>query len=268
MKNKNNKLILILMTIIFLCLVVCVFIPKLLADFLLAHRFLAIGIGLVLLVTFSGWLVLSEKKLTIHNYAVEKGTLFENVITKKEVVKEPVKVEVVSPVAEEVETEEEEAPGIVRLDYSFKSKLILSTDDIKGYYNEIYSHATSFGVKVRKSWNKETIYLGRKVFAIMTFKGKKLCVSFALDPKDYENSKYFFKDVSDVKKFEKTPLLMKITSGRKVKYTKELLNLIFASNGLEDKKLEVSVEEIPSNTREELVAQGLIKDPAAEKVNA
>jgi len=265
MKNKNNKLIIILMTIIFLCLVVCVFIPKLLADFLLAHRFLAIGIGAVLLVTFSGWLVLSEKKLTVHNYAVEKGTLFENVVTRKEVVKEPVKEE---PVETVVEQEEENTPGIVRSDYSFKSKLILSANEVKNYYKEIYAHATSFGVKVRKSWGKETIYLGRKVFAILTFKGKKLCVSFALNPKDYENSKYFFKDVSEVKKFEKTPLLMKITSSRKVKYTKELLNLIFANNGLEDKKLEVSVEEIPSNSREELVAQGLIKDPTTDKVNA
>ena len=133
MKNKNNKLIIILMTIIFLCLVVCVFIPKLLADFLLAHRFLAIGIGAVLLVTFSGWLVLSEKKLTVHNYAVEKGTLFENVVTRKEVVKEPVKEE---PVEAVVEQEEENTPGIVRSDYSFKSKLILSADEVKNYYKK------------------------------------------------------------------------------------------------------------------------------------
>ena len=70
--------------------------------------------------------------------------------------------------------------------------------------------------------------------------GKKCCASFALDPKDYENSKYFFKDVSDVKKYEKTPLLMKITSPRKVKYTKELLEMIFANNGLANKNVEVN----------------------------
>ena len=123
-------------------------------------------------------------------------------------------------------------------------------------------YAQYYGVKVRKSWKKETIYKGRTVFALLTFKGKKLCVSFALDPKEYENSKYFFKDVSDVKKYEKTPLLMKITSPRKVKYTKELLELIFKNNGLENKNLTIVVEDIMSATKEELIEKGLIKDPS------
>ena len=52
-------------------------------------------------------------------------------------------------------------------------------DLAKHYYNEIVNYVLSYGVKIRKSWKKETIYLGRNVYAILTFKGKKLCVSFA-----------------------------------------------------------------------------------------
>lgn len=271
MKNKNRSLVTIVMSIILVALVVFVFIPKMLSDFLLGHRYLAIGIGFVALITCCGYMIISAKTVTEENFVVDNDVLFDGVTT--DVVEE----KVVEEVTEETPIEEvavvdapkvEATPEIVRLDYSFKSKLILSSDEVKDYYNSIVTHATSFGVKVRKSWKKETIYLGRKVFAILTFKGKKLCVSFALDPKDYENSKYFFKDVSEVKKFEKTPLLMKITSGRKVKYTKDLLNLIFTNNGLEDKKIEVSVENIPTETKEELLEKGLIKDPTKEKVNA
>lgn len=263
MKNRSRNLFLIAMTVCLIALVVFVFIPKLLGDFLLAHRYLAVGLGLVAFISCAGAIVVSSNKINEENFVVDNEEAVAEKPVAAEKVAEPV-VEKVAPIEEEVD--EDESADFIRLDYSFKSKLILSNDEIKDYYKEIVGYAESYGVKVRKSWKKETIYKGRNVFALLTFKGKKLCVSFALDPKDYENSKYYFKDVSEVKKFEKTPLLMKITSARKVKYTKELLNLIFANNGLENKNLEASAEAIPSATKEELIEQGLIKDPT--KVNA
>lgn len=270
MKNRSRNLSLIAMIVCFIALVVFVFVPKLLGDFLLAHRYLAVGICLVAFISCAGAMVASSNKVIEENFVVDNEVVAEKPVAK-EVVEEKTEevvpvVEAPTPVVEENEDNEEESADIIRLDYSFKSKLILSTDEIKDFYRSIVSYATSYGVKVRKSWKKETIYKGRNVFALLTFKGKKLCVSFALDPKDYENSKYYFRDVSDVKKFEKTPLLMKITSARKVKYTKELLNLIFTNNGLENKNLEVAIEEIPMTSKEELIEQGLIKDPS--KVNA
>ncbi len=272
MKNKNRSLLTIVMSIILIALVIFAFIPNILSNFLLEHRYLAIVIGLVALITCCGYLVISSQIAIEENFAVNNDSLIDDVVTNNlekkinEEVKEETPAEELTNNGDAPKTEE--SPEIVRLDYSFKSKLILSSDEVKDYYNNIVTYALSYGAKLRKSWKKETIYLGRKIFAILTFKGKKLCVSFALDPKDYENSKYFFKDVSSIKKFEKTPLLMKITSNRKVKYAKDLLNLIFTNNGLLDKKIEVSFENIPLETKDELIINGLIKDPTKEKVNA
>ena len=262
MKNRSRNLIVIAMTVCFVALMVFVFVPKIIADYLINHRYLAVGLGVVAFISFAGAIVISSQKVYEENFVVDNEVPTEKAVVVEEKVEEPV-VEEVSPV---VVDEEDDSLDIVRLDYSFKSKLILSVDEVKDFYKDIVSYAMEYGVKVRKSWKKETIYSGRNVFAILTFKGKKLCVSFALDPKEFENSKYFFKNVSDVKKFEKTPLLMKITSARKVKYTKELLEKIFTENGLADKKRQIVLEEIPVATKEELIEQGLIKDPT--KVNA
>lgn len=54
-------------------------------------------------------------------------------------------------------------------------------------------------------------------------KGKTLNVYLALNPKDFENTKYVFLDVSKVKKYSQTPMRVKITSNRQVKYAKELI---------------------------------------------
>ena len=261
MSSKNRSLVLILMSISLIAVLAFVFVPKFLVEFLLENRYLALGICFVAFVSIAGAIVISANKTYDEELALDTEVpVVEQVIEPVETV-----VEEIAPVVED-EDDDEESPSIIRLDYSFKSKLILSADEIKNYYNEIVNYVLSYGVKIRKSWKKETIYLGRNVYAILTFKGKKLCVSFALNPEDYENSKYYFKDVSEIKKFEKTPLLMKITSLRKVKYTKELLEKIFTDNNLVDKKVTATLEEIPVATKEELIEQGLIKEPS--KVNA
>lgn len=265
MNSKNRSLVLIIMSISLIAILAFVFVPKFLVEFLLENRYLALGICFVAFVSIAGAIVVAANKTYDEELSLDTEVpVVEPVAEPVEEVVEEV-VEEIAP-AEEDADDEEESPSIIRLDYSFKSKLILSVDEIKNYYNEIVNYVLSYGVKIRKSWKKETIYLGRNVYAILTFKGKKLCVSFALDPKDYENSKYYFKDVSEIKKFEKTPLLMKITSLRKVKYTKELLEKIFTDNNLVDKKATATLEEIPVATKEELIEQGLIKDPS--KVNA
>ena len=94
----------------------------------------------------------------------------------------------------------------------------------------------------------------------MFFRGKTLGVALSLDPKDYQDSKYKFKDISDVKRYAKTPMLMKLTSDRKIRHTMELLDAMLTNAGI--KKLEnvdFKPEKIKTKTRRQLVKEGLIK---------
>ena len=152
-----------------------------------------------------------------------------------------------------------------RYNYSFEAKLSLSNDETKSFYNNIATFAKSYGVKVVRSWKKERIYKGRKVFGIMFFKGKRLCVAMPLDPKEYEGSKYKFTDLSEVKKYQETPFLMKVTSSLKVRYINELLEKQFVAAEIKNKNLEVASEEIPSRTKEELIEAGLVRVTNKEK---
>lgn len=105
---------------------------------------------------------------------------------------------------------------------------------------------------------RERIYIGRNLFAIITFKGKKLALAFAKDPATAED-KYHATDMSAFKKFERTPMLMRISSPRKLKFATELLTELFVAAGLSDKKLGVKVDYANHRTKAELLEAGLIR---------
>ena len=147
----------------------------------------------------------------------------------------------------------------IKYDYSFEAKLSLSATETKEYYNAIVAFARSWGVKVSRSWKRERIYLGRNHFATLIFKGYKLGVALALDPKEYIDTKYKPIDISDVKKYQKTPMLMKITSQRKVKQTLELLSMLFDAAGINNRGVEVKTKAIPQKSKKALLNAGLIR---------
>ena len=151
-----------------------------------------------------------------------------------------------------------------RHDYSFEAKLTLADYQTKHFYKVIMNYVQTYDVKVSRSWKKERIYLGRKSFAILSFKGKKLSVAFALDPKEFENTKYKLVDVSNVKKFNSTPSLLKLTSERKVKYTIELLKEIFIRNNVVQNDNKVTTK-VPYKSKNALIKKGLIKTNIKEK---
>ena len=198
--------------------------------------------------------------------AEEVAPVAEEVVPAAEEVA-PVAEEVV-PAAEEVIPEDEEAENdgfdfVSKYNCSFEAKLAMAGDDVKEYYRRVVSFARSYGVKVARSWGRERIYLGRKLFALLTFKGKKLAIALALDPATHGDPKYHARDVSDVRKFARTPLQMRITSSRKVKYAVELLTECFTAAGLADKELGIEVPPIPHMTRKMLIDLGLIKTDLA-----
>ena len=159
----------------------------------------------------------------------------------------------------EEEDDEETAKLLKMCTYTFEAKLILAEPEMKEFYREIVGYALSYGVKVVRSAKRERIYIGRKLFANLTFSGKKLVVAMALNPNDYVDSKYKFKDMSETKKFADTPFVMKVTSGLKVRHIKELLTIMFSAEGLENKNLDIKLNKIPTKSKKTLIKEGLIK---------
>ena len=148
----------------------------------------------------------------------------------------------------------------VRYVFSFSAKLIQSPQEVQQRYGEIMDEVNAYAkVKTSVSWRQLRIYQGRKTLAVMLFKGRKLCMAFALNPKDYEETKYRGMDLSEVKRFEKTPMLLKLTSPRKVKYAKYLFEQVALTNGLEKGEVTATEFSLPYRETEQLVAEGLVR---------
>lgn len=148
----------------------------------------------------------------------------------------------------------------VRYSYSFKARLVLSNEETRGYYSELAAEIGSYKkMRRRDSRRQQNVNIGRARAAVILFKGKKLCLALALDPKEFEGTKYRGKDVSAMKRFATTPMLLKVDSARRIKYAKVLLARLAEENGLQQGKALAKDSEVPALTRDELIAANEIK---------
>lgn len=121
----------------------------------------------------------------------------------------------------------------VRYNLSFEAKLRLADDEIKDRYKAFCNEVALYkGVKIKGAFRQQRIYKGRKTLGLILFRGKTLCIAFALDPNEYIETKYRGIDKSDKKRFENTPMLFKLTSTRKLEYAKYLLLQLAEANTL------------------------------------
>lgn len=110
---------------------------------------------------------------------------------------------------------------------TFIGKLRKLSSTQKERYKAIREHLKSIeGVREIESKDFRTYRKGNKAVAKITIKGKTLNVYLGLNPTDYVESKYVFKDCSSIKKFALYPMRVKLTSDRQVRYTIELINKI------------------------------------------
>ncbi len=143
---------------------------------------------------------------------------------------------------------------------SFRAKLSMSNDETREFYRIIKSHCLKYGLKSRMSWACETIYKGRVAYAKLTIRGKNLNVNLALNPADFENTKYYFKDTSDSKKYAMVPMRVKVKSSRSTKYVLELIDIMMEKEGIEtNDKYDDSVIPEEKRSLEENLELGLIK---------
>lgn len=106
---------------------------------------------------------------------------------------------------------------------SFFTKLRKADQETKDKYREIKKFLKTLeGVNLSTSKRQVRVYKGRKTLANIFFKGKTLCIAFALNPQTYERTRYQGTDVSEIKRFKNTPMLLKLTSNRRVESAKHL----------------------------------------------
>jgi len=149
---------------------------------------------------------------------------------------------------------------LVRFRSSFQSRLIQSEQDVQDFYTAIKNALLSYkGVKARTSWNLESFNKGRIQCAKVNIKGKTLLVYLNLDPKQYNENKYHFTDMSDKPKFDQVPLMMKVRSDRALRYTIELIEEVMKNNGIEFSKAADVDYHMPYESTEELAKRGLVK---------
>ena len=143
---------------------------------------------------------------------------------------------------------------------SFEGKLRQATSKQDAYYADLKNYLLRLNhVKSRMSWSYDSFNVGRNPVFRIAFRGRTMVVYFALDPKDYIDSKYFTYDMGGKKKFEKTPLMMKVKSARGVKYAKELIDVV--CNGLDEKKDFVAQKyHFSYMSNKELLEKGLLKE--------
>ena len=81
-------------------------------------------------------------------------------------------------------------------------------------------------IRIIEGKYNQTFKVKNKPIVKFVIKGKMLNAYLGLNPNDYLDTKYIFKDVSDVKKYANYPMRVKVSSDRQVKWVKELFQEI------------------------------------------
>lgn len=149
----------------------------------------------------------------------------------------------------------------VRYNYSFEAKLRSATEVMKSRYESLLAEAYCYKrLTVKETFKGVRLSVGRKSVGQILFKGKTLCLALALNPELYADTKYRGIDVSSVKRFAQTPMLLKLTSDRRLGYAKYLLTKVAENYGLaphyEGIEVRADVSEMDVN---QLFNAGLIK---------
>ncbi len=156
-----------------------------------------------------------------------------------------------------------------RYNRSFTAKLVLGTDDAKRYYSEVKNALLSYkGVKSRISWKWDSFRLGRKTLAKLKFSGKSVALCLALDPKQFEGTKYSVRDLSDKATYADTPTMYRVKNERRLKFARELIDMVMSAEGAPKSDSAEVVDyaaQFPKEDRDALMQRNLIKMSTREE---
>ncbi|MBR2944703.1 MAG: hypothetical protein IKC16_06415 [Clostridia bacterium] len=150
----------------------------------------------------------------------------------------------------------------IRYSRSFTANLIQSEDGVKDFYSQLKNHILSYkGVKSKISWKFDSYNRGRDQLFKLKLRGKTILLYCALDPEEFEKSKYHHESIN-AKIFADVPMLLKIKSGLGLRKAKEIVDVVMAKFGIEPNPKAKTVDyvsEYPYAETEALLEQKLVK---------
>ncbi len=153
----------------------------------------------------------------------------------------------------------------------FKSRLVNTPNEgLKTTYQNIANLCNKYKkVKIRESFAKETIHVGRNNVCIlkMSTSGKAMYMYMALDKSYLEQTKYHLKDYSEKKSYVNTPLRLRVCSNRSMQYALELLAVVLDNNAekyVKDREDIDLSKQLKSQSEAEMLKNGLIKQHYVE----
>lgn len=148
----------------------------------------------------------------------------------------------------------------IRYNRSFEARIIQCDDELKGYYSTLKNYILAHnGVTAVNTWKKETFTADKNTLATFIIRGKTLCLCLALDPAQFDGTKYKVEDLSGRVKKTKTPCLYRVKSARRISYAMHLIDVLCGGLGIEKTERESVNYAVPFVATETLVRRGLIK---------
>ncbi len=159
------------------------------------------------------------------------------------------------------EIEIDETGNIIRYSRSFTARIIQSSDEVKARYSELKNYLLSFeNVRSRISWKHEIFQMGKKTVGKFNVRGKTLCLCLATDPKMFDGTKYVVDDLSVRNKKNPMPCLYRIKSELRVRYAKDLIDVVMAGfEAVQKDSYEESNFVMPYESTQVLIKRKLIK---------
>lgn len=162
-------------------------------------------------------------------------------------------------------TATEESGWLDKLRYnrSFTAKLLLSDPTVKEYYAAVATELLSYErVHSYTGWSGVTFSAGRVTFARCAVSGKTLCLYLAVDPATSSGTRYRAKDVSETRRYEKTPALFSIRSQGALKHALDRIREAAALLSLTKKDPlpePIQARLFPADSFRNLITRGLIR---------
>ncbi len=119
----------------------------------------------------------------------------------------------------------------------FQVRIHAAEPELKANFNELKSDILAYGVKSRISNSGDTFRLHTKTYVKITIAGKALKLYFALNPKDYKDSKMPLANAGHKGIYREIPLVFKVKSGLSVRRAKQLVADAMAKDGLVQKEV-------------------------------
>lgn len=202
--------------------------------------------------TFLNSADVTETILRLVNVSREGGdAIAENTVQQPQA---PVAAETaVAQPYDEIITERFEKMGYT---YTYSARLIQMKDESKEWYSLIKNELLSYKkVRSRISNRCETFMYGRGAVAKFTVRGKTLCLSLALDPADYAESKFSVEQGTG-----NTPCMYRIRSALRSRYALLLIADMFNKLGAEKDEAYIAQDYyLPYEGTVALMERGLAK---------